>query len=228
VDERKAEDLRVLIANEPSHAPALVRTLVETLGHHVIAPRLGEDDLARVVARSRPDVTLVAIGDDAGYALALIEQVVLEAACPVIALLDSPDPDQLREASRRGAFGTITDRDVGTWQSAIDIAWRRFDDFRKLEAAFGRRAVIERAKGILMERHAIDESTAFGLLRRHSRTTNRRLIEVAGAVADGHALLSGGQGLGTESRRAPPRTVGAPIERRPSSLRSRSPKSRNR
>src|SRR5688572_26557504 len=43
------------------------------------------------------------------------------------------------------------------WQSSIDIVLQRFAEFHALQGAFGRRALIERAKGILMERHAIDE-----------------------------------------------------------------------
>lgn len=193
MEERKPEHLRVLIANQPKDPHAVVRKLVETPRHSVIAPRL-EDDVGAVIARTRPDVALVTIGDDPAHALALIEQIVREATCPVVALLDSPDPELLREASERGVFGSITDLDGDSWESVIDIGWRRFSDFRRLQVAFGRRAAIERAKGILMERHSIDDSTAFGLLRKHSRTTNQRLIDVACAVAAGHALLPGPRG----------------------------------
>ena len=189
--EETAEHLRVLIANQPSRPLALVRELVEALGHEVFPPPVDDHDVAAVLAEAGPDVALVTIEDDSEPALALIEQIVFEGACPVIALIDSPDPERLLEASKRGVFAYITDRDGDNWESAIDIGRRRFNDFRRLEAAFARRAVIERAKGILMERHSVDESTAFGLLRKHSRTTNRRLIDVAGAVTDGHALLPG-------------------------------------
>jgi len=191
VAEREPEHLRVLIANQPRDPLALVRRLVETLGHHAITPSFERDDIAAVIAETRPDVALVTIGDDTRHALVLIDQIVLEAACPVIALVDAPDHKHLREAAKRGVFAYVADRDGDNWQSAIDIGLRRFSDFRRLEAAFARRAVIERAKGILMERHAVDEAIAFGLLRKHSRTTNRRLIDIAGAVADGHALLPG-------------------------------------
>ena len=40
-----------------------------------------------------------------------------------------------------------------------------------------------------MERHAVDEPTAFDMLREHSRSTNRKLVDVACAVVDGHRLL---------------------------------------
>ena len=66
---------------------------------------------------------------------------------------------------------------------------RRFTEYHDLEGAFGRRAVTERAKGILMERHSVDEPVAFEMLREHARTTNRKLVDVASAVVDGHRLL---------------------------------------
>ena len=66
---------------------------------------------------------------------------------------------------------------------------RRFAEYHDLEGAFGRRALTERAKGILMERHAIDEASAFEMLREHSRPSNRKLVDLATAVVDGHQLL---------------------------------------
>lgn len=75
------------------------------------------------------------------------------------------------------------------WQSSIDIVLRRFAEFQDLEGAFGRPALIERAKGILMERHSIDEDAAFEMLRDASRASNRKLDDLASAVVDGHRLL---------------------------------------
>jgi response regulator NasT len=86
-------------------------------------------------------------------------------------------------------FAHISDDDVEDWQSSIDIVLRRFAEYQDLQGAFGRRATIERAKGILMERHSIDEQGAFEMLRERSRIDNRKLIDLAAAVVDGHRLL---------------------------------------
>jgi hypothetical protein len=40
-----------------------------------------------------------------------------------------------------------------------------------------------------MERHSIDDASAFEMLREHSRTANRKLVDIATAVVDGHRLL---------------------------------------
>ena len=107
----------------------------------------------------------------------------------MIVLLHAPDPAFVKEASKRGVFAHISDADVEDWQSSIDIVLRRFAEYHDLEGAFGRRALIERAKGILMERHSIDEASAFEMLREQSRTANRKLVDLATAVVDGHRLL---------------------------------------
>ena len=62
---------------------------------------------------------------------------------------------------------------------AVDVALGRFLEHRNLEEAFQRRAVIERAKGILMERDLIDEQEAFERLRSHARSSSQRLIDLS-------------------------------------------------
>jgi AmiR/NasT family two-component response regulator len=186
---RETDHLRVLIANERKDRLALVAPIVAALGHEVIAREIEVEDVGPVTARERPDVALVGLGESSDHALGLIEKIVQEASCPVIALIHAPDPGFIKEASKRGVFAYITDAEAKDWQSSIDIVLRRFTEFHDLEGAFGRRALTERAKGILMERHSIDESTAFQMLRDHSRAANRKLVDVATAVVDGHRLL---------------------------------------
>ena len=189
---RETDHLRVLIANERRDRLALVAPIVAALGHEVIAREIDVDEVGPVTARERPDVALVGLGESSEHALVLIEKIVQEASCPVILLIHEPNPRFVREASKRGIFAYITDgesEEGSEWQSSIDIVLRRFAEFHDLEGAFGRRAVTERAKGILMERHSVDEEAAFEMLREHSRTSNRKLLDIAAAVVDGHALL---------------------------------------
>jgi response regulator NasT len=187
--DRDTDHLRVLIANERKDRLALLAPIVVALGHEVIAREIDVEDVGPVTARERPDVALVGLGTSSEHALELIDKIVREAACPVIVLLHVPDPAFVREASKRGVFAQISDDDVEDWQSSIDIVLRRFAEYHELEGAFGRRALTERAKGILMERHAIDEAGAFAMLRDRSRVDNRKLIDLAAAVVDCHCLL---------------------------------------
>ena len=109
----------------------------------------------------------------------------------MIALLTAKDPDYVREAAKRGVFAYIVDGDAAELQSAIDITLQRFTEYQSLQGAFGRRALIEQAKGILMARHATNADGAFELLRDHSQHNGRKLVDVAQAIVDSHLLLVG-------------------------------------
>lgn len=186
---QRQEHLRVLVANERPDRLETTDRVVAALGHQVVARELEVGDVASMTAAIQPDVALVAVGESSEHALELISRIVQEAACPVIAILETTDPDFVNEAAKRGIFAYVIDHDPEELQSALDIVLRRFVEFQNLEGAFGRRAVTERAKGILMERHGIDEHAAFELLRTHSRRTGRKLVDVAEAIAISHLLL---------------------------------------
>ena len=190
-DPRAADRLRVLIATESPNRLSALAVVIDALGHDVVAREVDVEQVAATTARMQPDIALVGMGDHSEYALLMIDRIAHEVTCPVIVILPAPDPDFAREAARCGVFAFLTDDDEpAAWQSRIEIALRRYGDYRALQDAFSRRATIERAKGILMERHGVDEAAAFVLLREHSRAANRKLIDIAATVVDGHPLLS--------------------------------------
>jgi AmiR/NasT family two-component response regulator len=182
--------LRVLVANERPDRLAVLASVLTQLGHAVVAAGIDAAHIGEATRQERPDVALVALGESSEHALDMISKIVHEAACPVIALLHTSDPGFVNQAARRGVFAYITDDDPEQLQSTLDIVLRRFAEYHNLEGAFARRATIERAKGILMAVHAIDEQQAFDMLRSHSQHTGRRLLDLADAVVDGHRLLA--------------------------------------
>jgi AmiR/NasT family two-component response regulator len=131
--------LRVLIANQRSDRLELLAQVVTGLGHEVIAREIHVSDVAAVTARERPDVALVGLGESAEHALQQISEIVSEAFCPVIALLDAYDGVWVNEAASRGVFAYIVDSRPEELQSAIDITLRRFGDYQHLQGAFDRR-----------------------------------------------------------------------------------------
>jgi response regulator NasT len=152
--EDETRHLRVLIANEKRERLELLAQVVAGLGHEVIAREIYVKEVGAVTARERPDVALVGLGLHSEHALELITEIVREASCPVIALLSAKDPAYVHEAAKRGVFAYIVDGSPEELQSAIDITLQRFAEYHSLQGAFGRRATIEQAKGILMARHA--------------------------------------------------------------------------
>jgi len=185
-----SEGLRVLVADGRPERLRQVSDAVASLGHEVITLEGELEEIVLTTADERPDLAVVILGESSEDALRTIGRVVREAACPVIAVLDVEDPAFVNEAARRGIFAYIRGgSDPAELQSSIDITLQRFAEYHNLEGAFGRRAVTERAKGILMERHGIDERAAFDLLRDEARRTNRKVVDVAEAVAASHRLL---------------------------------------
>jgi AmiR/NasT family two-component response regulator len=183
--------LRVLLANErPEHLEQMALVMAR-LGHTVVARETNIAAVAALTEEGDFDVAVVGVGEDTQHALDLIGRIVREANCPVIAILDIEDPAFIHQAAKRGVFAYITATEASSDQleSAIDVVLHRFAEFHDLEGAFGRRALTERAKGVLMERHSIDEDVAFLMLRDQSRKTNRKLIEVAQSVLDARTLL---------------------------------------
>lgn len=151
-DDQDSSHLRILIANERKDQLELLAPIVLGLGHEVIHREIDVAEVGAATARERPDIALVGLGASSKHALGHIDQIVKESECPVIVLLHAPNAEFVLEASKRGAFAHISDDDIDDWPVQIDLVLRRFAEFQQLKGALGRRAVIERAKGILMER----------------------------------------------------------------------------
>jgi len=187
--ETDTQHLRVLIANEKRDRLELLAQVVVGLGHDVIAREIYVKEVGAVTAREHPDVALVGLGESSVHALELITEIVREASCPVIAILHAGDPAYIHEAAKRGVFAYIVDASPDELQSAIDITLQRFAEYQNLQGAFGRRALIEQAKGILMAQHSTDADRAFEMLRDHSQHSGSKLSDIAAAVVESHLLL---------------------------------------
>jgi response regulator NasT len=182
--------LQVLIANEQDERLETITAIVEALGHEVVGRDLDINGVGPLSRSTGAEVALVGLGLDGEHALDQISAIVHEAACPVIALLDAKDPRYVDEAAQRGVFAyVLLDANGGELQGALDVTLRRFAEFQNLQGAFGRRAIIEQAKGILMERNGIDADAAFALLKSHSQQTGQKIFDVAQAIGQTHRLL---------------------------------------
>jgi AmiR/NasT family two-component response regulator len=183
------EELRVLIADEKQPRLDEIEAVVTQLGHRIVARPLDVSEIAEATERDRPDVAIVGLGQETEHALDLIGEIVKVAACPVIVDIDANDPAFIDDAARRGVFGYVRHGHPAELESALDIVLRRYAEFSRLKGALGRRAVIEQAKGILMERHGLSADAAFAELRDRARNTNQTLPDVADAVILSHPLF---------------------------------------
>jgi AmiR/NasT family two-component response regulator len=191
-----ARHLRALAADEDKKALQSLTERLERLGHEVTGKAIRLGDVSQAIDEEQPDIAFVKVLFDEEHALNLIEEIIDRAACPVVAVLMEERPEFVGEAAERGIYAYATPESDEAVQAAIELAVRRHAELGRLseavdqlEGALHRRALIERAKGILMERHSIEADDAFELLRDHARSHNEKLVEVARAVAEGHSLL---------------------------------------
>src|SRR3954449_2537411 len=191
-NEPPTRGLRVLTADEDRAALQRTAELLEELGHEVTACTASVTEACALILRDDPDVAVVVVHDDIGHALDLIEELSEALTGPVVALLDEADREFAEAAAERGLSALAADPTSESLQAAIEVAVRRHADAMRLceqvdqlEHALARRAVIERAKGMLMERHGINERGAFELMRRHARSHSTQVVRVAGEGVEG-------------------------------------------
>ena len=195
-DDINTTGLRILAADEDELTLRATDELLASLGHTVTGHVVNVSRAGDLIAREDPDLSVVVVDDDDEHALDLIEEICEYARGPIIVLLGIHDPSFVRSAAERGIDAFARPQFEEEVQGAIELAMKRHGDRQRLseqveqlESALERRGTIERAKGILMERHGIDERQAFELMRQQARSSNRRVVELAHAVADGHLLL---------------------------------------
>lgn len=181
--------LRVVIADEVKEAVDATERTMRALGHDVVAKETDIAAAARAAEVTGADATVVSVHDSEEHALDLVERVSETAPCPVVLLVDEENPEFVRRAAERGLDAYANRERADSVRAALALARRNFDEMRALggqlrdmEAGLARRATIEQAKGVLIERHDIDAASAFEMLRTSARRQRRRLVDVAQAT----------------------------------------------
>jgi AmiR/NasT family two-component response regulator len=190
-------NLRILLADDREEELRDLGRVLERLGHEVTPFAVSVKEAVELIAREDPDVAFVVFDGNDQHGLALISETVEYASGPVLVTIREVEQTAtIAQAADMGIAGYVDSWEPADVQAAIELALRRHreelrlnEKVEQLEGALARRAVIERAKGILMERHGVDDRRAFELLRDHARSGGRRVVDVAQSVLDGHSLL---------------------------------------
>jgi hypothetical protein len=109
------------------------------------------------------------------------------AGAPIAISVPAGDRDEPQGRARTGSIGPCARwcEDGCAPRLALSLT-QRFAEFAQ---RIGNRAVVERAKGILMERHDVAEQDAYEMLRRHARDGRQSLLSTAEAVLRARPLL---------------------------------------
>ena len=171
--------------------------MLETLGHDVTPFAVSVSEAIELIAREDPDLAFVVFDGDDAHGLALISETVEFASGPVLVTMrEVESPRTIAQAADMGIAGYVDSWAPDDLQGAIEVAMARHRDERRLHGEGVPARVRARAAGGDRARQGHPDGTplgrrpaAFELLRDHSRSGGRRVVDVAQSVLDGHALL---------------------------------------
>ena len=179
--------LRIAVADDEPDMRDYFKKCLTRLGHQVVAVAQNGRELVEQCRTVAPDLVITDIKMPDMDGIDAATQIYKEGPVPVILVSAFHDPDLIQRAEADHILGylvkPIKQADL---QPAIALAMRRFEQFEALrqEAADLRQAledrkIIERAKGVLMKRVALDEQDAFRRLQKLASEKSRKLIDIA-------------------------------------------------
>ena len=182
--------MKVLLADDDAErAGAVAHVLAADPGLTVVRLKPNES-LAEAVASLGPDVVLVDMARPDRDALDGIRQLAAVTPRPVVLFVDEDDPSFMEEAIGAGvssynAIG-MPPPDVKPILRAAVSLFRRHqqarDDLKDAELRLRERAVIDKAKALLIKHRRLSEPDAYKFLRRTAMSTARRIVDIASDV----------------------------------------------
>lgn len=181
---------RIIIADDESIIRMDLKEMLTALGYLVVG-EVGDGRSAVNLAREvRPDLVIMDVkmpDMDGIEAASLLTQ---EKLAPVLLLTAFGQRELIERAKEAGVVGYLVkpfrESDL---TPAIEVALARFGEFKAMEAqvtdlreALETRKVVDRAKGILMERDSLNEQESFRRIQKMSMNTRKPMREIAEAI----------------------------------------------
>ncbi len=188
---------RILIADDEAIRLITLRTQLATLGMEVVGEATTGREAVALASETAPDLVILDIKMPEMDGIEAAREISRARAVPIILLTAYSDQVLVERAAAAGVFAYLV-KPVGEEDllPAILTARTRFAEFQELRKevatlseALEARKVIERAKGILMDRLRISEAEAFRRMQIQSQRENKRLVEIARAIITAHPML---------------------------------------
>jgi response regulator NasT len=181
---------RVVVVDDHAASRAAVAETVAARGGRVVAEGERLEEAVPLVERCQPDVTIVAVGLDRGDGIEAARRIAALGRCPVVLLTSHTAPEVVARAVEAGVLGFLAKplrpAELGP---ALDVAVSRFRDLEavrrenaSLREDLETRKLVERAKGVLMQRQGLSEAEAYRRLQKTAMDTRRAMREIAQAV----------------------------------------------
>lgn len=193
-----ADSLRIALVDDNPVRAAILEEGLREAGHSQITRLSASALLLRELAVLDPDIVIIDLGNPSRDLLEQMFQVSRHVPRPVAMFVDQSDASAIEAAIEAGVSAYIVDGlKKERIKPIIDTSISRFKAFARLKDELARargeleeRKIIDRAKGILMQRRGIAEPEAYALLRRSAMNENRRIADVAQSIITASELLT--------------------------------------
>lgn len=186
-----------MIADDDTGVSSCLAGMLENIGHSVVACVCsGAEALEKTISLS-PDLVIMDIkmGDMDG--LEASKRILEKRPLPIVILSAYCEPNLIKEADDIGVAGYLVKPfSLNGLQPALALAWSRFQQILALKKQIGdiqetlkSRKLIEKAKGLLMEREGITEAAAFRRIQGMSRNQNIAMNRLAEAIIISEKLM---------------------------------------
>ena len=197
-EQRGAHEQRVFVVEDESLVAMGLARMLQRLGYVQIHVFPSAEQALTRLKELQPDFVLMDIKLGEGMdGLAAAREIMESRPCPVIITTAYAEEKYLREAMHSHVFGYLVKPFTSQQLAgAVALAKGRFEEFVRLQAenqdlreTLETRKLVERAKGILMERRDLTEQQAYQLMRTQSQEQRRAMREIAKAVIDAAQFL---------------------------------------
>jgi AmiR/NasT family two-component response regulator len=190
VSEAEPPRLRILIAEDETIIRLDLRDVLERAGHEVCAEARDGEEAVALAQSEHPELAILDVKMPRLDGIEAARRILAERPIPIVMLTAYGQEELVARAVEAGVFGYLVKPFRETdLLPAIQTARVRHaeletlrDEAESLAEALATRKVVERAKGILIEREGLSENDAFVRLRRASQSSGRSLRVVAEAV----------------------------------------------
>ncbi|MGA0064031.1 MAG: ANTAR domain-containing response regulator [Ilumatobacteraceae bacterium] len=184
---------RIVIAEDEAIIRLDLRELLEEEGYEVVGEAGRGDQAVELVAQLAPDVVILDVKMPGVDGIEAARQIAESASCAILMLTAFSQREIVEQARDAGALAYLVKpfhkSDV---VPAIELAVARFRELRALIAEneslndrLEARKAIDRAKGVLIDRHRMTEAEAFGFVQRTAMSRREPMRTVAEAIVRG-------------------------------------------
>ncbi len=201
-EETVSRSLSIAVAEDQDDTREYFEELLPRLGHRVVTVRDGRQ-LVEQCRQSTPDLIIADVKMPNMDGIEAAAAVNREHAVPVVLVSAYHESELLARAGQAPVMAyLIKPVKQASVEAAIATAVARFDELQasrkeseSLRQALEDRKLIERAKGIVMERLVVDERVAYRRMRRLSSHQNRKLVEVSQTILAAEEVFHSLEGL---------------------------------